>query len=144
MHADFLSVQDTASTSTCPPSADRRAQAAVLYHLNNDPDDKASGGCRFIKKFGTAGAGALIRRRAAQQKRYGFRVSYPVLFPECFHGRPNEPGHFLSSYNAFRDPPVARAIAELLDRYQFGSARRGAAQGGAHAAARTSPSDARR
>jgi len=118
--ADFLSVQDSIFHLNLPAVRRLAKHHHVLYHLQNDPARALSGGCRFIKKFGSSRRRALLRRRAAQQHRYGFRVSYPVLFPECFHGRPGQPGHFLYSYNAFRDPPVVKAIVELLDRYQLG------------------------
>lgn len=117
--ADFYSVQDSIFHLNLPAIRRLAKHKPVLYHLQNDPARARSGGCRFIKKFGPNRRRALIRRRAAQQRRVGFRVSYPVLFPECFHGRPGEPGHFLYSYNAFRDPRVAKAIADLLDRYQL-------------------------
>ena len=89
----------------------------VVYHLHNDPDDEQGGGCRFIESFSTAQRRRLIRQRAAQGARHGFRVSYPVLFPECIHGPYGRPGSFLYSYNAFRDPPMAATIRRLLDRY---------------------------
>ncbi len=119
VNADFLSVQDDGFHLNLPAVQRISARAPVLYHLNNDPDDKASGGCRFIKDFNTSRRRQLIRRRASAQLRYGFRMSYPALFPECVHPRPRGPGTFLSSYNAFRDPPMAHEIRALLDRYDY-------------------------
>ena len=119
VNADFLSVQDDGFRLNLPAVQRISTASTVLYHLNNDPDDKASGGCRFIKDYSTARRRQLIRRRASAQIRYGFRMSYPALFPECLHSRPRGPGTFLSSYNAFRDPPMAREIRKLLDRYDF-------------------------
>jgi hypothetical protein len=119
VNADFLSVQDDGFHLNLPAVLKISKRVPVLYHLNNDPDDKYSGGCRFIKKYNTARRRQLIRRRASSQIRYGFRMSYPALFPECVHARPRGPGTFLASYNAFRDPPMAREIQALLDRYDF-------------------------
>ncbi len=61
----------------------------------------------------------MLRGRAQQQQKYGFRVSYPVLFPECL--RPGPRGHrtFLRSYDVFRHPSVAHEIRRLLDIYDF-------------------------
>jgi hypothetical protein len=119
VNADFLSVQDDGFHLNLPAVLNISMRAPVLYHLNNDPDDKYSGGCRFIKQYNTARRRQLIRRRASSQIRYGFRMSYPALFPECVHPRPRGPGSYLASYNAFRDPPMAREIQALLDRYDF-------------------------
>ena len=80
-----------------------------------DPDRPLSGGCHFIKEMTTAKRTALIRHRAHQQARYGFRFSYPALFPECMRYRRNRT--YLESYNAFRDPPMARTIMKMLNRY---------------------------
>jgi hypothetical protein len=122
VNADFLSVQDDGFHLNLPAVLKISKRVPVLYHLNNDPDDKYSGGCRFIKKYNTARRRQLIRRRASSQIRYGFRMSYPALFPECIHPRPRGPGTYLASYNAFRDPPMAREIQALLDRYDFNPA----------------------
>ena len=119
VNADFLSVQDDGFHLNLPAVLKISKRVPVLYHLNNDPDDKSSGGCRFIKQYNTSRRRQLIRRRASSQIRYGFRMSYPALFPECLHPRPRGPGTFLASYNAFRDPPMAREIQALLDRYDF-------------------------
>ena len=120
--ADFLAVQD--SVLHLNLSAVRRLskRSPIVYHLHNDPDKQRGGGCRFIERLSSQQRRRLIKRRAAQGARRGFRVAYPVLFPECLRARPNGPGNFLYSYNAFRDPPVARAIARLLDRYDFNPA----------------------
>ena len=90
-----------------------------MYHLQNDPDRRRSGGCRFIRDFSDKRRRAMIRGRARQQVRYGFRLSYPVLFPQCLRRGPKGHRTFLRAYNAFRDPTVAREIARLLDRYDF-------------------------
>ena len=119
VNADYLSVQDDGFHLNLRAVRRIARKVPVMYHLNNDPDDKFSGGCRFIKDLNTARRRTLIRRRAAAQVRFGFRVSYPALFPECLHPRPRGPGTFLASYNAFRDPPMAREIQGLLDRYDF-------------------------
>jgi hypothetical protein len=119
VNADFLSVQDDGFHLNLPAVLKISKRVPVLYHLNNDPDDKSSGGCRFIEKYNTSRRRQLIRRRASSQIRYGFRMSYPALFPECLHPRAGGPGTFLASYNAFRDPPMAREIQALLDRYDF-------------------------
>ena len=117
MQSDFLAVQDFQLKLDLLAVQELATQLPIVYHLNNDPDRPRGGGCRFIESFSTARRRALIRHRAAQQRRYGFRVSYPALFPECIRERPHDGGSFLYSYNAFRDPPMAKAIRRLLDRY---------------------------
>jgi len=115
--SDFLAVQDFGLELNLRAVRRLANRLPVMYHLNNNPRYRRSGGCRFIQSFSTARRRALVRRRAAQQLRYGFRVSYPALFPECKrrHRRGNR--DFLYSYNAFRDPPMDRTILKLLDRY---------------------------
>ena len=117
MRSDFLAVQDFRLKLDLPAVQELSTQLPIVYHLNNDPDRPRGGGCRFIERFSNARRRALIRHRAAQQARYGFRVSYPALFPECIRERRHGSGSFLYSYNAFRDPPMAKAIRRLLDRY---------------------------
>ena len=117
--SDFYSVQDHIFYLNLPAVRRLAAQKPVLYHLNSNPHHQRSGGCRFIKRFNSKQRRALIRRRAAQQARYGFRMSYPVLFPQCLRNRPNGPGTYLYAYNAFRDPPVRDEIARQLDRNDF-------------------------
>ena len=119
IRADYFAVQDAGIHLNLRAVRRLGAQRAVMYHLHNQPDDQRSGGCRFIERFGTPRRLAMIRRRAAQQLRYAFRMSYPTFYPERFRARPRGPGSFLYSYNAFRDPPVAREISELLDRYDY-------------------------
>ena len=115
---DFLSVQDYRLRLNLNAVRKLGRRIPVVYHLNNDPAVESSGGCHFIKKLSTKGRRLLIQRRAAQQAKYRFRVSYPVLFPECKRKRPGQgTGSFLYSYNAFRDPPMGRTIARLLDIY---------------------------
>ena len=87
----------------------------LVYHIENDPDRPQSGGCTFIKEMTTAKRTALVRRRARQQARYGFRFQYPALLPQCMRHRRNR--SFLQVYNAFRDPPMARTILRMLNRY---------------------------
>jgi hypothetical protein len=117
MRSDYLSVQDFHLKLDVDAVQRLAARIPVTYHLHNDPDNPHGGGCRFIERFSTARRLALIRHRARQQVPYGFRVSYPALFPECIRPpRGGRPG-FLFSYNAFRDPPMAATILELLDRY---------------------------
>jgi hypothetical protein len=115
--ADFYAVQDfhlkldlgeVLSLSTLKP---------VVYHVHNDPGKPHGGGCRFVQKFSTARRRKLISHRAAQQLTFGFRVSYPVLFPVCVRTVPQANRWFLFSYNAFRDPPMVPTIRRLLDRY---------------------------
>ena len=119
VNADFLSVQDDGFHLNLPAVKKISKLTPVLYHLNNDPDDKFSGGCRFIKKWSTARRRQLIRRRASSQIRYGFRMAYPALFPQCIRSHARGRGTFLAAYNAFRDPPMARQIQALLDRYDY-------------------------
>lgn len=120
--ADFFAVQDHVFHLNLPAVRRLATKKPVVYHLNSDPRHPRSGGCRFIKRLDTARRRALIRRRAAQQTRYGFRVSYPALYPQCMRARPRGRGAYLHAYNAFRDPPVAREIARLLDRHDFSPA----------------------
>jgi hypothetical protein len=117
LRADFVSVQDFRHLNLNLPAIRRTAaRIPVMYHLNNDPDKQRGGGCRFIERFNGAQRRRFVRHRARQQARNGFRVSYPVLFPECRRHERRDDG-FLYSYNAFRDPPMARLISRLLDRY---------------------------
>jgi hypothetical protein len=119
VQSDFVSVQDFRNFDLNRPAIRRLArQLPVVYHVNNNPRHLRGGGCRFIRSFSSARRRNLIRHRAKQQPGYGFRVSYPAFFPECFRDRPGRGnGHFLHSYNLFRDPPVRRAVRRLLDRY---------------------------
>lgn len=122
--SDFFSVQDAGIHLNLPAVRALARRSPVVYHLNNDPDKPESGGCRFIKRFDDARRRMMLRRRAAQQVDYGFRFSYPTLYPECLRNRPNGHGTFLRSYNAFRHPRIVREIARLLDRYDFDPASR--------------------
>ncbi|HEY8002062.1 MAG TPA: hypothetical protein VID76_09005 [Solirubrobacterales bacterium] len=117
LRADFLAVQDFHHLTLNLPAIRRvAARVPVVYHLNNDPDNPRSGGCRFTEDFNTDARRKFIRHRAKQQARNGFRVSYPVLFPECKrHSRRR--GGFIYSYNAFRDPPMDETILNLLNLY---------------------------
>ena len=118
--ADFYSVQDHVFHLDLPAVKRLAAKKPVVYHLNSNPAHPRSGGCRFIQRFDTLRRQKLVRRRAAQQVPYGFRMSYPVLFPQCL--RPRQPGGsktYLKAYNAFRDPPMAQDIRELLDSNDF-------------------------
>ena len=119
MRADYWSVQDHVFDLDLDAVRALVKKRPITYHLHNKPHDQRSGGCRFIERLNTHRRRKLIKRRARQQSRVGFRFSYPVLFPECLRARPHGPGTFLYSYNAFRDPPVARQISRLLDRYDF-------------------------
>lgn len=115
---DFLSVQDNVFHLNLGAVRRLTTGQRVIYHLNSDPAKARSGGCRFIQRLSTRRRIALVRRRAAQQARIGFRFSYPVLFPQCIRPRKGG-GTFLAAYNAFRDPPMAREIRRLLDAYDF-------------------------
>jgi hypothetical protein len=117
--ADFYSVQDHVFHLNLPAVRRLAEQKPVLYHLNSNPDHPRSGGCRFIQRFNTKQRRSLIQRRAAQQAKYGFRVSYPALFPQCAISRGKGKGRFLRAYNAFRDPPMAAEIAAQLDGNDF-------------------------
>lgn len=117
--ADFLSVQDADLRLNLRAVRRLAATGPVLYHLHSDPTKQRGGGCRFIERLGPGRRRALIRQRARQQARYGFRVSYPALFPQCLRARRRGAGSFLYSYNAFRDPPMAHEIARLLDLYDY-------------------------
>jgi hypothetical protein len=117
MRSDFLSVQDFRHLALNQAAVRRLSRhLPVVYHLNNDPGRPRSGGCRFITEFTSARRQKLIRHRANQQRTLGFRVSYPVLFPECFRDRSGRgTGKFLASYNVFRDPPMLETVRHLLD-----------------------------
>jgi hypothetical protein len=115
---DFLSVQDHVFHLNLGAVRRLATGQRVIYHLNSDPAKAHSGSCRFIQRLNTRQRLGLVRRRAAQQPRVGFRFSYPVLFPQCVRPRKGG-GSFLAAYNAFRDPPMAREIGRLLDLYDF-------------------------
>lgn len=117
MTADYLAVQDFRLRLNLPAVRKLATAIPVIYHLSNNPERPLSGGCRFIRGFSTLHRRKLIERRASQQASYGFRVSYPALFPECIAKRPSRHGNTLYSYNAFRDPPMVETILTLLDQY---------------------------
>lgn len=115
MRSDFLAIQDFRGRLDLRAVARINGRVPLAYHLENDPDRPHSGGCKFIKDMTTAKRRALIRNRSRQGVRFGFRVQYPALYPECLRHRRDRT--FLQSYNAFRDPPMARTIRRMLDRY---------------------------
>jgi hypothetical protein len=117
LRSDYFAVQDFNFKLNKPAVRRMSTHRPVMYHLNNNPARPKSGGCRFIKDLTTARRMALIRHRAKQQARYGYRVSYPAFFPQCLHSRHRGKVEFLRAYNAFRDPPMVRTILRLLDRY---------------------------
>ena len=117
LRSDYFAVQDFNFKLNKPAVRRMSHRRPVMYHLNNNPARPKSGGCRFIKDFTTARRMALIRHRAKQQARYGYRVSYPAFFPQCLHSRRRGKIQFLRAYNAFRDPPMVGTILRLLDRY---------------------------
>jgi hypothetical protein len=119
MRMDFWSVQDHVFHLNLPAVRRLSAMKPILYHLNSNPQRRRSGGCRFIQRLSTKQRVNLIRRRAAQQARYGFRFSYPALFPQCLISRGKGNGTFLRAYNAFRDPRVVGEIRTQLDRNDF-------------------------
>ena len=119
---DFYSVQDAVFRLNLGEARRLASSKPVVYHLNNNPAHQRSGGCRFIEGLSTTRRKRLIKLRAFQQLQYGFRFSYPAYFPECQRARPRGPGSFLYSYNAFRDPPVADVIREMLNLYDFSPA----------------------
>jgi hypothetical protein len=120
MAADFLSVQDHVFRLNLPAVRRLARKVPVLYHLNSEPHRPRSGGCRFITGLNTKRRRAFIRRRARQQATHGFRMSYPVFFPQCIRPREGARGRtFLGAYNAFRDPPMPREIRALLNAYDF-------------------------
>jgi len=115
--SDFLAIQDFRLRLRLGAVRRLSALAPIMYHLHNDPVRERGGGCSFIERLNTHERRLLLRRRARQQAAYGFRVSYPALFPECFRERGPQRTEVLYSYNAFRDPPMAATIRTLLDRY---------------------------
>jgi len=115
MRSDFFAIQDFRLRLNLRAVARLGGRVPLVYHLENDPDRPKSGGCKFIKEMTTAKRTALVRRRANQQPRYGFRFMYPALFPQCIRYRAHR--SFLQAYNAFRDPPMARTIQRMLDLY---------------------------
>jgi hypothetical protein len=117
--SDFFSVQDAGIHLNLKAVRHLARRRPVMYHLQNDPDRPRSGGCRFIRSFSDKRRRAMLRARAGQQAKYGFRFSYPALYPECLRRGPEGHRTFLRAYNAFRHPRVAGEIARLLDRYDF-------------------------
>jgi hypothetical protein len=116
--ADYLSVQDNSAFRLNLKAVKRLTRKhLVTYHLHSDPNKQRGGSCRFIEGLSSQSRRRLIKRRAAQADRRGFHMSYPALYPLCMRARPNAPGSLLYSYNAFRDPPVIRAIRRMLNRY---------------------------
>jgi hypothetical protein len=116
--ADYLAVQDHGLRLNLPAVRKLAAKLPVVYHLHNHPDRPRGGGCRFIEHLSARKRRKHVRQRAAQQVRFGFRVSYPALFPACRRERAHRDMGFLYSYNAFRDRRMAKTIRALLDRYQ--------------------------
>ena len=115
MRSDFFAVQDFRLRLNLHAVQRLGGRVPLVYHIENDPDRPLSGGCKFIKQLSTAKRSALVRRRARQQARFNFRFQYPALYPECHRYRRHRT--FLQSYNAFRDPPMARTILRMLNRY---------------------------
>jgi hypothetical protein len=120
LRVDFWSVQDFRGFHLNLPAVRRlAAKRPILYHLESNPHRPRSGGCRFILGLNDGQRKRLIRRRAAQQDKYGFRFSYPAIYPQCLRERPRGPGTYLYAFNAFRNPPVRREIERQLDRNDF-------------------------
>ena len=117
--SDFFSVQDAGIRLNAKAVRRLARSRPVMYHLQSDPDRPRSGGCRWIRDFSDKRRRAMLRGRARQQLKYDFRVSYPVLFPQCLRRGPEGHRTFLRAYNVFRTPKVAREVTRLLDRYDF-------------------------
>lgn len=115
MRSDFFAVQDFRLRLNVRAVSRLGGRVPLLYHIENDPDRPLSGGCKFIKDMTTAKRTSFVRRRARQQARYGYRFQYPALLPQCLRHRRDR--SFLQAYNAFRDPPMARTIMRMLNRY---------------------------
>jgi hypothetical protein len=92
------------------------ARLPVIAQINNSPKYARSDGCRWIREFSAEKRRAYVRRRAEQQRRYGFRFSYPVFFPEC-NSHLNTPRQRLFAYNATEDPGMMRLIGRLMNRH---------------------------
>jgi hypothetical protein len=115
MRSDFFAVQDFRLRLNVRAVSRLGGRVPIIYHIENDPDRAYSGGCKFIKDMTTARRTAFVRRRARQQERYGYRFQFPALLPQCMRHRGNR--SYLQVYNAFRDPPMARTILRMLNRY---------------------------
>ena len=115
MRSDFFAVQDFHLRLNGRALSRLRGRVPLVYHIENDPDRPQSGGCEFIKNLTTAKRTSLVRRRARQQARYGYHFQYPALLPQCIRHRGNR--SYLQVYNAFRDPPMARTILRMLNRF---------------------------
>ena len=111
VHSDFFSVQDAGIHLNGKAVRRLASSRPVMYHLQSDPDRPRSGGCRWIRDFSDRRRRVMLRGRARQQLKHDFRVSYPVLFPQCLRRGPDGHRTFLRAYNAFRHPQVAREIA---------------------------------
>ena len=118
--ADFLSVQDHVFHLNLPAVRRLAQRIPVLYHLNSEPHRPRSGGCRFITSWNGKKRRRFIARRAAQQATHGFRMAYPVFFPQCIRFRHGTGRRTLfAAYNAFRDWPMPTHINGLLNQYDF-------------------------
>lgn len=113
---DFLEVQDSGFRINLDAVRRLAGELQVHFHLGNSPAFTNSSGCRFIKQLSTAGRQAYVSRRAGQQAQYGFRLGYPVFFPECYR-RPNNPQTRIITYNAPDDEPMMTTIGSLMDQF---------------------------
>jgi hypothetical protein len=113
---DYIAVQGTNFKINLAAVKKLSERLPVFFHLGNSPADPKSDGCVFMKEYNTRKRKAYVRERAKQQATYGFRLAYPVYFPECIR-RKGKPGSQVFSYNAPRDGSMMGTILELMGQY---------------------------
>jgi hypothetical protein len=109
--ADFLAVADSnfkLELSAVRALADR---VPVLFHFRNNPGNRHSEGCVYMKRYTTAEREAYVRRRAKQQADGHFHFAYPVFFPTCELGRGDV------AFDSLRDGTMLHTIAQLMQQY---------------------------
>ena len=115
--SDFIAVQDFNFKIDLKAVRKLAKLLPVVFHLGNNPGLANSDGCEFIKDFSTKKRARYVSKRAGQQAKNHFRMSYPVLFPECAR-KVNAENSKVFAYNAIRDAPMLATIGALLDRYE--------------------------
>jgi len=115
---DFIAVQDSRFRIDLDAvRALSKRVPAVFFHLGNAPALPQSDGCAWIRDLKTKDRRAYLVERAHQQRAYGFRLEYPLFYPECAIARRQGQRVRIYTYNATADRPVLRTIEALLDRY---------------------------
>ena len=113
---DFLAVQDFRLKLDVADVRRLADRITTYFHLGNSPALKGSSGCQFMRDLTTAQRERYVTLRASEQTKGDFRMSYPVLFPECL--LPRKGKEVLVSYDALTDGDMISVIERLMDKYE--------------------------